>query len=609
MNTNQTTGYPSIDKPWLKYYHKDADKIEPINLTYYEYYLKANKNYLNNPGIDYYKNVISRRNVINNSDIAAKILNCLGVKKREQVLFGMIGIPEAFYLIMGLSKIGAGVNIVNITYEKDLLIDSVMNSDFNVFVILDVFYDLFEETLKMPEMANKKIVVVHFSESFPKFIKAITLKQRCNYKKKFDCLAKTYGLDISYYDDLIKESDSMLDVKIAEYDKNLKFLTVYSSGTTSKAKGIDLSVDSIIYMAKNHELADLGTDENTASLHKVPICFSTGINNNFLLPPLVGMINVLDPVFDKKTIGKSFLQHRFKIGVAIISNEMWEAVSNSKLKKDTLSKLTHPIAGGDGASVYRQQEIFEKLKKFGCKTPLYSGAGSTEVGACATTTLRQAYKAGTAGVPLPQVNVAVIDETGKQLKYNQSGELCYSTPMMMLGYTDNTSKTQNSFIYINSEKYYKTGDIGFVDEDGFVTYRGRKSDFIVIDDNGIEKKQYLFEVEEIAKKYESVIDCEAVGIKFNDNKYQNVVVHIQFNTKNADFIKKTVLEIYNDFKNILPLSSVPVAMKIRNDFPVAKSGKRDIKKLLSETENFLCVKDNNVYDCSLKDVLGETVNR
>lgn len=79
------------------------------------------------------------------------------------------------------------------------------------------------------------------------------------------------------------------------------------------------------------------------------------------------MINVLDPIFDKKTIGKSFLQHRFKIGVAIISNEMWEAVSNSKLKKDTLSKLTHPIAGGDDASIYRQQEIFEKLKNSAVK--------------------------------------------------------------------------------------------------------------------------------------------------------------------------------------------------------------------------------------------------
>ena len=89
MEINQTTGYPSIDKPWLKYYPEGADKIEPISLTYYEYYLKANKNYLNNPGIDYYKNVISRQNVIENSDISAKILNYLGVQKKEQVLFGM----------------------------------------------------------------------------------------------------------------------------------------------------------------------------------------------------------------------------------------------------------------------------------------------------------------------------------------------------------------------------------------------------------------------------------------------------------------------------------------------------------------------------------------
>ena len=58
----------------------------------------------------------------------------------------------------------------------------------------------------------------------------------------------------------------------------------------------------------------------------------------------------------------------------------------------------------------------------------------------------------------------------------------------------------------------------------------------------------------------------------------------------------------------MPLSSVPVAIKIRNDFPVAKSGKKDIKKLLSETENFLCVKDNNVYDCSLKEMLTEDIN-
>lgn len=596
------TGYPSVDKPWLKYYPKDAQIIEPIELTYYEYYLKVNKCFLSNPGIEFYGNIITRKEIIFNSDIAAKLLKYLGVKKQEQILLGMIGIPEAFYILMGLSKIGAGANIVNITYDKELLIDSIIHSKFNVMIILDVFYDLFAEVFKMPFMSHKKILVVPFTNSFTKTSKLLTYCQRNNLKRKFNKLKKQYGLDIMFYDDCIKRTDEMADVAVEKYDSSLRFLTVYSSGTTSKAKGIDLPIDSIIYMARNHELADLGTDENTASLHKIPICFSTGVNNNFLLPPLVGMINVLDPIFDKKTIGKSFTNHKFKIGVAIISNEMWEAVSNSKLRKDSLSKLTHPIAGGDGASVYRQQEISNRLKRFGCTKPLFSGAGSTEVGACATTSLRQAYKAGTAGIPLPQVNVMVIDESGNQLKYNQSGELCYSTPMMMLGYTNDIEKTKNSFIYINGEKFYKTGDIGFVDEDGFVTYRGRKNDFIVVNDNGVERKQYLFEIEEITKRNKSVMDCEAVGVFIRGGKYKNIVVHIHFNNNDKEIINKAIFDIYNDFNNCLAISSVPVAIKIRKDFPVAKSGKRDNRKLANETENFICVKDNSIHNCSLREL-------
>ena len=495
------TGYASKDRPWLKFYPPGASKIEDINLTYYQYYIEANKKFLDKAGIEYYNRIITRKDVIKESDQLAKVLQKYGVKKRDQILLGTIGVPEAFYTIMALSKIGAGANIINITYPNELIIDSVKQADFDVFIVLDVFYDLFSDALKLPEMKNKKIIVIPFTNSFPLGTKTVMLAQRIKNKKKFDKLKKDYNLNLSYYNDAIKECINMPDIEAEPYDKELKFLTVYSSGTTAKAKGINLPIDSITYMARNHELADLGTDENTASLHKVPINFSTGVNNNFLLPPLVGMINVLDPVFDKKTIGKSFKNHKHKIGVAIISNEMWEAVGNSKLKKDTLSNLTHPIAGGDGASVYRQEQIYNNLKKFGCKRPLFSGAGSTEVGACATTTLRQAYKAGTAGVPLPQVNAMIIDDEGKELKYNESGEICYSTPMMMLGYLNDEEKTRKSFIYVDSEKFYKTGDIGYIDSDGFVTYRGRKNDFIIVkDDNGNDFKQYLFEGEESAKK-------------------------------------------------------------------------------------------------------------
>lgn len=606
MSKKELTGYPSIDKPWLKYYPPGASNIENIDLTYYQYYIKANSSFLDKVGIEFYGREITRREIIKQSDNAAKLLKKLGVKKRTQILLGSIGIPESFYLLMGLSKIGAGANIINITSSNEMILESIKKSHFDVFVVLDVFYELFENALKLPIMKSKKIIVIPFTNSFPNLKKKLTFLQRKKNSNKFIKLSHKYNLNIVFYDDEIKKVKDLPDFAEENYDKSLKFLTVYSSGTTAEAKGIDLPIDSITYMARNHELADLGTDENTASLHKIPINFSTGINNNFLLPPLVSMINVLDPIFDKKTIGKSFMKHKNKIGVAIISNEMWEAVGNTRLNKDTLSKLTHPIAGGDGASIARQEKIYMNLKKYGCKVPLYSGAGCTEVGACATTTLRQAYKPGTAGVPLPQVNVMIIDEKGKELKYNQSGEICYSTPMMMLGYTNNYEKTKEKFFYIDSEKFYRTGDIGFVDEDGFVTYRGRKDDYILIKDEfGNEIKQYLFEIEEIVKKYPCIMDCEVVGSDIINEGYKKPIVHIQFDN---DFIgnKYEALEkIVKDFCAELPQCSIPTAIKIREDFPVSKSGKRDIKSIECEKAGFIRISLNSVGKVDYKSLEKE----
>lgn len=596
------TGYPSVDRPWLKFYPPGASKIEDINLTYYEYYIKANEKFMDKVGIEYYRRLITRKDILKEGDKLAKVFKKYGVKKGDQVLVGSIGTPESFYTLLAVSKIGSGANLINITSPKEKMLEVVEKSNFDVFIVLDVFYDLFEECLKSPAMKNKKIIVVPFTNSFPLGLRTFTLLQRINNKKKFKKLKEEYNLDLTYYNDAINECKDLPDVKPAKYDKDLRFVTIYSSGTTTDSKGIDLPIDSFIYMARNHELAHLGTNENSTSLHKVPINFSTGVNNNFLLPPLVSMIDILDPVFDKKTIGKSFMNHKLKVNVAIISNEMWESVANSKLKKDTLSDITHPIAGGDGASISRQEKISKKLEQYGCRYPLFSGAGCSELGACATATLRQAYKPGTAGVPLPQVNVRVIDEEGNELKYNQSGELCYSTPMMMLGYTNDEEKTKNSFFYVDSEKFYKTGDIGFVDEDGFVTYRGRKNDFIIEEDeNGNEYKQYLFEIEEIVKKYPFIMDCEAVGMEIGSSGFKKPVVHIQFDRDFSGNKYDAIKDIVDDFIDNLPAQSVPVAIKIREDFPVAKSGKRDTKSMSKETDGFIHITSDSMYKCNIVD--------
>ena len=206
------TGYASKDRPWLKFYPPGASKIEDINLTYYQYYVETNKKFLDKAGIEYYNRIITRKDVIKESDQLAKVLQKYGVKKRDQILLGTIGVPEAFYTIMALSKIGAGANIINITYPNELIIDSVKQADFDVFIVLDVFYDLFSDALKLPEMKNKKIIVIPFTNSFPLGTKTVMLAQRIKNKKKFDKLKKDYNLNLSYYNDAIKECINMPDI-------------------------------------------------------------------------------------------------------------------------------------------------------------------------------------------------------------------------------------------------------------------------------------------------------------------------------------------------------------------------------------------------------------
>ena len=192
-----------------------------------------------------------------------------------------------------------------------------------------------------------------------------------------------------------------------------------------------------------------------------------------------------------------------------------------------------------------------------------------------------------------------LKNNNKELKYNESGEICYSTPMMMLGYLNDEEKTRKSFIYVDSEKFYKTGDIGYIDSDGFVTYRGRKNDFIIVkDDNGNDFKQYLFEIEEIAKKYSFIMDCEAVGIDFNSTGYSKPVIHLQFTKEFTGNKYEAIEKIITDFKENLPSFSVPIAFKIREDFPIAKSGKRDNKKLSEEKDGYINIDKGIIYECN-----------
>ena len=122
MQEKKLTGYPSIDKPWLKYYSEEAINAPLPECTIYEYLWENNKDHLDDIAIIYFNRKITYGELFENIDKTASALLALGVKPGEIVTVAMPSIPEALYAVYALNKIGAVANMIHpLAGEQELL--------------------------------------------------------------------------------------------------------------------------------------------------------------------------------------------------------------------------------------------------------------------------------------------------------------------------------------------------------------------------------------------------------------------------------------------------------------------------------------------------------
>lgn len=108
----EITGYPSIDKPWLKYYSEKTLNTPPQECTLFEYIYKNNNSYPNDIAIEYFGNKITYKQLFENVDIVKKAFLKLGVKKDDKVIMFTSSTPETVYVILALCRIGAVANMI-----------------------------------------------------------------------------------------------------------------------------------------------------------------------------------------------------------------------------------------------------------------------------------------------------------------------------------------------------------------------------------------------------------------------------------------------------------------------------------------------------------------
>ncbi len=556
--TNRQTGYPSIDKPWLKYYPREAYELSLPQQTLYQHMWDNNRTHPDDIALIYYGSKNAYKTLFQNIKRAADAFYSMGIRKGDIVTIMAMQTPECIYLLYGLNYIGAVANMVYMTLSGDEIIASVNSTSSKMLLILDPVLNQIEslkDKIKVP------IVVLSVSDSMPAYMRiGYNLKE----KKRHSFLS---------YKAFISKADQ--PACLSE-DYEAAAVIVYTSGTTGNPKGVVLSNNSINALV-HQDLNGL-------------VDFVRGKTCLLILPPFVGfgvahiqilltagVVSILQINLDPTDIFKTLFKYNpfcFISGPALI-----EPLLN--YSKGNLDQLKYFFGGGGAVTTRQEIAVNRYLNECGSPAFYANGYGMTEASSILSINLWGMKKQGSLGFPLLLTNVKVVDtNSNEELPYGQVGELLFSTPALMKGYFNDEKATNEIFVRDSDGKtWLRTGDLGYIDEDGFIFLEGRiKRIFITMGKDNNAYKLFPQRIEDaILDEFNEVETC-AVIVKADELK-MNVAYAVVTLKNRAENDRVIVNEINHRLAEKLPEFMMPKDIIIVDSIPVTPTGKIDYQKL------------------------------
>ena len=586
MSDKNLTGYPSIDKPWLKYYSEEAINAHLPECTVFENIFKRNGSRAKDIALEYYSKKITYGELFRNVEAAKQAYERVGVKKGDIVVMVTSSTPETVYSVLALCRIGAVANMINPFFEPQQMIDRIGETGAKVLVVLDRLYNniaLFADKLPV-----KTKVIIPVTNSMPATV-------------RLAASIKLGRADIPYseatitWSDFIKSTERFDSKPDAEYEKDRPLIMVYSSGTTGASKGIVLTNDGINATITHYDSDAFPYNRGDRFLQVIPVWFSTGIVLSVLMPLCMSVTTILEPVFNEKIFAQDIA--KYKPNMTIAATSLWVyAATSSELKNTDLSFMDYPITGGEKVIESTETMLNAFLAAHKCNSKLLKGYGMCELGSTISTDSKIMIKTCSVGIPISKVLVSAFDiSTNKELKYNERGEIRVLSPARMKGYFKNPEATAD-FFYAdeNGNIWGCTGDIGYVDEDGFVYILGRANDSYKAHSG---RTVYCFDVEEVILQHRAVSHCKVVGVKHIDSEL--AVVHIVLESNVKIDTETLVRELHQLCIEQLDNDSIPFGYIIRESMPIKNSGKLNVEQLKSERTDILRIADNKVTKIDL----------
>ncbi|MBE6036414.1 MAG: long-chain fatty acid--CoA ligase [Clostridiales bacterium] len=495
-------GNNTAKTPWYGHMGGVPEHLEYSQGTLCDAVLEAAAKYPNNIAFDFMGKPTTYKRLAEEIHNCAKALKTIGIRKGDRVTIAMPNCPQALFVFYAVNMVGGIANMIHpLSAEKE--IEFYLNESKSVTAItLDQFYNKFEAIRKNTSVVN--IVIASIRDELAQPIKAGYMLTEGRKIQKIPADAP-----VIRWNEFMQMGKHCFWNYRVEQDCEEGAVILYSGGTTGTTKGIMLSNLNFNALAAQVVAANPMFKPGDKMLAAMPIFHGFGLGVSIHSMLANGGRCVLVPRFTPKSLGKIITKQsiNFMAGVPTLYEALLRLPS---MEKADLGNLKGVFSGGDSLSIELKKKLDQFLIDHNAKVQVREGFGTTECVTASCLTPPHMYKEGSIGVPFPDTYYKIVEPgTENELPYGEEGEILLAGPTVMkeyIGHPEETAQTLRT--HADGLAWVYTGDLGSMDNEGFIYFKGRMKRMIVSSGYNI----YPGQLENILDAHEMVHMSCIIGV-------------------------------------------------------------------------------------------------
>ena len=554
--------------PWKDHLGELPFHLDYFEGTMFEAVKRTAEQYPDHIAFDFMGKSTTYKSMIDGIERCAKALRTIGVRENDKVTIALPNCPQAIYMFYAVNLIGAVANMVHpLSAEKE--IEFYLNdSDSVTAITLDQFYNKFENIRRNTRIVN--IIIASVKDELAQPIKAGYMLTE---GRKIAKIPK--DAPVIRWNEFMNMSHMCFYNYKVERKSDDPAVILYSGGTTGTTKGIVLTNMNFNALAAQVRATNPMYRVGDRMLAAMPMFHGFGLGVCIHTMLAGGGRCLLLPRVTPKEYAKRIVKCNFIAGVPTLYEALLRLPG---MEKADLSKLKGVFSGGDSLSVELKKKLDKFLAEHKATIQVREGYGTTETVTACCLTPPHMYKEGSIGLPFPDTYIKVVKpDTDEELPYGEEGEILLAGPTVMKEYMNHPEETAKTLrTHADGLTWVYTGDLGVMDEEGFIYFRGRAKRMIISSGYNV----YPAQIENILDAHELVQMSCVIGVP-DPYRVQKVkaFVKLKAGVPANEATKQTIMEHCR--KNIAKYA-MPYDIEFKDDMPKTLVGKVAYRALEEE---------------------------